>query len=235
MPSPASASPYPIVVLASGRGTNLRALLDAIDAGRCAARIVGVVSDRSKADALSFSRDRGLATAVVSPRSHPDRAAWDRALAAAVGELAPELVVLAGFMRLVGTAFLARFGGRTINVHPSLLPAFPGLDAPTQAVAAGARWSGCTVHLVDDGIDTGPILAQAAVPVLPGDDGARLHHRIQRAEHRLLPAVVEAIARGDRSRSLRGRLDDASTGARDGADRDAKQDPDLWLPGPPLP
>jgi phosphoribosylglycinamide formyltransferase-1 len=133
---------------------------------------------------------------VVRARDFADRVAWDAALADALGATAPELVVLAGFMRIVGPAVLSRYERRLINVHPSLLPAFPGIDAPAQAVAKGVAISGCTVHLVDGGVDTGPILAQAAVPVMPGDDAASLHARIQTAEHQLLPAVVAAIARG---------------------------------------
>lgn len=186
----------PIVVLASGRGSNLHALLRAIDDGRCAARVVAVISDREKAPALEHARARGIATSVVKPKDHADRAAWDRALADAIAEHAPSLVVLAGFMRIVGEAVLARFGGRIVNVHPALLPAFPGIDGPAQAIAAGVRVTGCTVHVVDAGVDTGPILAQAVVPVLPGDDAERLHARIQPAEHRLLPAVVDWIATG---------------------------------------
>lgn len=188
--------PLSLVVLASGRGSNLRALSEAIDAGRCHARIVAVVSDRSGAPALEYARQRGVITELVLPKDHPDRDAWDAALADAIARHTPDLVVLAGFMRIVGRAVLARFGGRIINVHPALLPSFPGLDAPAQAIDAGVRISGCTVHLVDAGVDTGPILAQAAVPVLPGDDAASLHARIQPAEHRLLPAVVDWIATG---------------------------------------
>lgn len=186
-----------VVVLVSGRGSNLRALLEAIESGRCRARVAAVVADRESAPALELARARSIPTKVVKPKDHPDRAAWDRALADAIASSSPALVVLAGFMRIVGEAVLARFGGRIVNVHPALLPAFPGLDAPAQAIAAGVRITGCTVHLVDAGVDTGPILAQAAVPVLPGDDADRLHARIQPAEHRLLPAVVDWIATGE--------------------------------------
>ncbi len=182
------------VVLASGRGSNLRALADAIDAGRCAARLTGVVSDKAGAGALVFAEERGIPTRVVSPKAHPSREAWDEALAEAVAGLSPELIVLAGFMRIVGRPMLTRFGGRIINVHPSLLPAFPGKDGTEQAIAAGVRISGCTVHVVDEGVDTGTILAQAAVPVLLSDDAASLHARIQKVEHRLLPQVVDWIA-----------------------------------------
>jgi len=185
-----------VAVLASGRGSNLEALLAAIDAGRCAAELVGVLSDRAAAPALTLASARAIPTRTVLPRDYADRDAWDVALAASIAELAPDLVVLAGFMRIVGSAVLARFPRRLVNVHPSLLPSFAGIDAPGQAIAAGVRISGCTVHLVDAGIDTGPVLAQAAVPVLAADDGPSLHARIQRSEHALLPAVVNAIAMG---------------------------------------
>lgn len=185
-----------IVVLASGRGSNLKAIAAAIDAGRCDAEIAAVVSDRASAEALVFATGRGIPTTVVRPKDFADRDAWDQALAAAVAVHAPELVVLAGFMRIVGAAMLRSFPFRIVNVHPALLPAFPGTDGPAQAVAKGVRISGCTVHLVDAGVDTGPILAQGAVPVLPADDAASLHQRIQVVEHRLLPAVIHAIARG---------------------------------------
>jgi phosphoribosylglycinamide formyltransferase 1 len=188
--------PLHLAVLVSGRGSNLRALLEAIDAGRCAAQVVGVLSDRADAPALELARERGIATGVLPAKSQPDRAAWDRALAHELAAWAPDLVVLAGFMRIVGGAVLERFRGRIINVHPALLPAFPGIDAPAQAVRARVTLSGCTVHVVDAGVDTGPVLAQAAVRVLPDDDAATLHARIQRAEHALLPAVVHAIAVG---------------------------------------
>ncbi len=185
-----------LVVLASGRGSNLRALHEATEAGRCAARIVAVVSDRADAEALAFARDRGIATRVVPLAKGDDRERWNEALADAIASYGPALVVLAGFMRVLGAKVVDRFAGRIVNVHPALLPAFPGHDAPAQAIRAGVRISGCTVHVVDAGVDTGPILAQAAVPVAPDDDAASLHARIQVQEHRLLPAVVDMIARG---------------------------------------
>jgi phosphoribosylglycinamide formyltransferase 1 len=188
--------PLKLAVLVSGRGSNLAALMRAIDAGKCHARIEGVLADRAGAPALELARAHDLLTDVVSAKQFAERSAWDAALAARLAQLAPDLVVLAGFMRLVGSAVLERFAGRIINVHPALLPAFPGLDAPLQAVRARVCISGCTVHVVDAGVDTGPVLAQAAVPVLPSDDGPTLHARIQSAEHALLPAVVHAIASG---------------------------------------
>lgn len=155
-----------------------------------------MISDRESAEALVFAKERGCATEVVRPKAFTDRPAWDAALAEAVARHAPDLVVLAGFMRIVGAAMLNRFPYRIVNVHPALLPSFPGTDGPAQAVAKGARISGCTVHLVDAGVDTGPILAQGAVPVRPDDDAATLHARIQVVEHRLLPFVVDAISKG---------------------------------------
>ncbi|MDB4972341.1 MAG: Phosphoribosylglycinamide formyltransferase [Myxococcaceae bacterium] len=188
--------PLKLAVLVSGRGSNLSALLAAIDKGACHARVVGVLSDRPGAAALELARERAIDSRVVAAKAYAERAEWDRELTRQIEQLTPDLVVLAGFMRLVGSALLARYAGRIINVHPALLPAFPGLDAPLQAVRARVSISGCTVHVVDAGVDTGPVLAQAAVPLLPGDDAATLHARIQRAEHALLPAVVHAIAGG---------------------------------------
>jgi phosphoribosylglycinamide formyltransferase-1 len=185
-----------LVVLVSGRGSNLRAIQAAIDKGRCRARIAGVVSDRHQAEALGFAAECGISTAVVRPKDYESREHWDAALAERVAAFEPQLVVLAGFMRIVGPAMLSRFPYCMLNVHPALLPAFPGADGPVQAIAKGVRLSGCTVHLVDAGVDTGPILAQAAVPVLPKDDASSLHARIQVEEHKLLPAVIDAIAKG---------------------------------------
>ena len=144
--------------MVSGQGSNLRALVDACAAGHCNARVVGVVSDRTHAPALAFAAQHHIDTAVVPLQKNGDRSAWDRDLTDAVASFNPDLVVMAGFMRLVGTAFLTRFARRAINVHPSLLPSFKGMDAPAQALAAGARVSGCTVHVVDPEVDSGTIL-----------------------------------------------------------------------------
>lgn len=186
----------PIAVLVSGRGSNLRAIFEAIDAERCRARVVHVISDRAGAPALELASARAVPTSIVSPKDHADRPAWDAALAEKMAEHDPALIVLAGFMRIVGASVLERFGGRIINVHPALLPSFPGVDGPGQAVKARVKIAGCTVHLVDAGVDTGPILAQAAVPVMPDDTGETLHERIQPIEHRLLPAVIDWIVSG---------------------------------------
>ena len=185
-----------VAVLVSGRGSNLKAICSAIDEGLCDAKIVGVVSDRKKAAALDFATDRGIPTQVVPLRKGDDRDAWSDALALSVAALDPDLIVLAGFMRVLGAPLLERFPGRIINVHPALLPSFPGHSGPQDALDAGVRISGCTVHIVDAGVDTGPIIAQAAIPVLDGDDAGSLHTRIQVQEHRLLPAVIHQIAIG---------------------------------------
>jgi phosphoribosylglycinamide formyltransferase-1 len=185
-----------VVVLVSGRGSNLRAICNAIDAGTCDANIVGVVSDRKKAAALGFAQERGIPTRIVSLRKGDDRDAWNESLAEAVAALKPDLIVLAGFMRILGPPLLERFRGRIINVHPALLPSFAGHNGPQDALDGGVRISGCTVHIVDAGVDTGPILAQAAVPVLANDTADTLHARIQVQEHRLLPRVIHQIAIG---------------------------------------
>lgn len=185
-----------VAVLISGTGSNLRALLDSIDAGECDARITAVLSDRDTAAGLDLARQRDIPTCCVRLRDHADREAWNVALARAVRDTGAELVVLAGFMRVLGKPLLEAFPERILNVHPALLPAFPGKDGPGDALAAGVRISGCTVHLVDEGVDTGPILAQAAVAVLPDDTRERLHGRIQRAEHQLLPRVVHWVSTG---------------------------------------
>jgi len=189
-------APVRVVVLASGSGSTLQALLDARDP---AFRVVAVGSDRADALALRRGAEAGAETFVISPREHADRPAWDRALTAAVAAHAPGLVVLAGFMRIVGAPLLDAFGGRLLNTHPALLPAFPGAHAVPDALARGVRVTGCTVHLVDAGVDTGPILDQVAVRVLPDDDEASLHERIKEAERVLLVDVAARLARGQRT------------------------------------
>lgn len=185
-----------IAVLISGTGSNLRAIHSAIEAGNCDASIAAVISDRRKAAGLEFAAQHGIPTRVVAMRDFADRTAWNGGLTEVVDQLSPDLVVLAGFMRIVDGQFVDRFEGRIINVHPALLPAFPGHNGPEQAIAARVRLSGCSVHLVDRGVDTGPVLAQAAVRVFEHDTSESLHKRIQKAEHRLLPKVIDDIARG---------------------------------------
>ena len=189
-----TSSPFRLVVLASGRGSNLRAIVDAIAQGRLRAEIAGVVSDRPDAAALSVAKEKGLPQLCLPLAG--DRSAWNERLREAIASFRPDLVVLAGFMRVLGPRVIAAFPQRIVNVHPSLLPAFPGHDAVRQALRAGVKLTGCTVHYVDEGVDTGPILAQAAVPVLPGDDEAQLHHRIQQIEHRIFSQVIAWIAAG---------------------------------------
>ncbi|MDC3952719.1 phosphoribosylglycinamide formyltransferase [Polyangium jinanense] len=183
-------------VLISGRGSNLQAILDAIAAGKLDARVRLVISNRPSAQGLDRAREAGVPTVVISHKDHPDRASFDAALVAALQQAGASWVVLAGFMRIVTSVLLDAFPGRVINIHPSLLPAFPGVSAQAQALAHGVRITGCTVHLVDVGTDTGPILAQAAVPVLPDDTEERLSTRILAREHALLVHVLAAIAAG---------------------------------------
>lgn len=191
MPAPDPTPRARVVVLLSGTGSLCASLLAAADDPAYPATVVAVGSDRDAAG-LEHARRRGLPTFVCSLRDHPDRAAWDRALAAAVAAHRPDLVVSAGFMKLVGPAVLAAFGGRLVNAHPALLPAFPGAHAVRDALAAGVPVTGATVHLVDAGIDTGPVLAQRQVPVRADDDEDRLHERIKTVERELL---VKTVAR----------------------------------------
>ena len=183
-------------MLASGSGSNLQALLDACASGAVPARVVAVLSDRPGARALERARAAGVAATSLRPRDYPDRGAHDAALAEACAAAGADLVVLAGYMRVVGPDFLRRWPQRCLNVHPSLLPAFPGLDAPAQALAYGAKVTGCTVHFVDDGVDTGPIILQEALAIEPGDTPETLHRRIQALEWRLLPQAVALCAAG---------------------------------------
>ena len=185
--------PARVVVLVSGVGTLLQALLDA-DGPDYPALVVAVGADRAGTAGLRRAEDRGLPTFVVNLAQHPDRASWDAALTNAVAVHQPDLVVTAGFMKMLGPAFLDRFGGRILNSHPALLPAFPGPHAVADALAHGVRVTGTTVHLVDDGMDTGPILAQRAVEVLPDDTEQQLHERIKTVERRLLVEIIADVA-----------------------------------------
>ena len=184
-----------LVVLASGAGTNLQALLDASVDQSYGAQVVAVGADRLDAEALRRAEKAGLPTFVLRIDDFADRAEWDEALAQEVAAYRPDLVVLAGFLKLTGPAFLRRFAGRCLNTHPSLLPAFPGLFAPRDALAYGVKVSGATLFLVDEGVDTGPIVAQVAVPVLDDDDEAALHERIKAAERAMLVRTVGAMVR----------------------------------------
>ncbi|WP_462418106.1 phosphoribosylglycinamide formyltransferase [Kytococcus sp. Marseille-QA3725] len=181
-----------VVVLLSGAGSTAQAVFDAAADG-AAFEVVGVLADRP-ADGLRRAEEHGLPTRIVAPRDHADRAAWDAALAAAVGELRPDVVLSAGFMRILGAAFLSAWGGRTLNAHPALLPSFPGAHGVRDALAHGVRVTGCTLHVVDGGVDTGPIVAQRAVEVLRGDDEATLHERIKQTEREMLVTELARIA-----------------------------------------
>lgn len=183
-------------VLISGRGSNLAALIEAARAADYPAEIACVVSNRADAPGLEIAAAAGIPTAIVSHRDHPDRETFDRAVSAELERHGSGLVVLAGFMRIFSPWFPARWANRLINIHPSLLPAFKGMHVQRQALDAGVRLSGCTAHLVIPDLDSGPIIAQAAVPVLADDTEETLSARILRQEHRLYPLVVRWFAEG---------------------------------------
>jgi phosphoribosylglycinamide formyltransferase-1 len=183
-------------VLISGRGSNMKALIDAAAAPDYPAAIELVLSNRADAAGLAAAVGAGVKTLAVPHKNYPDRAAFDAALDRALQAAGIELVALAGFMRLFTPEFVLRWQGRMINIHPSLLPSFPGLDPHGQAIAAGVRFSGCTVHFVTPAMDSGPIIAQAAVPVHPGDTADTLAARVLAAEHRLYPMALGLVATG---------------------------------------
>ena len=185
-----------IVILISGRGSNMEALLDAVANGALAVRVAAVFSNRPDAAGLASAAAKGVATRVVDHREFVSRTAFDATLAAAIDEFSPDLVVLAGFMRLLSEDFVCHFAGRLINIHPSLLPAFTGLHTHRRALAEGVRVHGCTVHFVTSLVDHGPIIVQAAVPVLDGDDEASLAARVLVQEHRVYPLAVRWFVEG---------------------------------------
>lgn len=187
--------PCRLVVLVSGAGTNLEALLAACDEASYGAEVVAVGADREGIEGLERARRRGVPTFVVPLADFATREAWDDALAAAVAVHAPDLVVLAGFMKLVGPSFLARFGGRTLNTHPALSPAFPGMHGPRDALEYGVKVTGATLFVVDAGVDTGAIVAQTVVPVEDDDTTDSLHERIKHAERAMLVDTVGRMAR----------------------------------------
>ena len=184
-----------LVVLVSGTGTNLQALLDACADPAYGARVVAVGADRKDIEGLARAERAGIPTFVLRVTDFPDRAAWDAALTETVAGFEPDLVVLAGFMRLVGPAFLASLGSRTVNTHPALSPSFPGMHGPRDALAYGVKVTGCTLFIVDAGVDTGAIVAQRAVRVRDGDDEASLHERIKTEERSMLVDVVGRMVR----------------------------------------
>lgn len=184
-------------VLVSGTGTNLQAILDAIAAGRLAAEVRVVVSNKAGVAALERAERAGVPARVVSHKDFPSREAFDAALVEVLRGAGVQWIVLAGFMRVLTRTFLDAFPWRVVNIHPALLPSFPGVDAQRQAFEYGVKVTGCTVHLVDEGTDTGPIIAQRAVSVLDGDDVERLRQRLLEVEHALLVEVLSRIAGGE--------------------------------------
>jgi len=184
-----------LVVLVSGSGTNLQALLDACADPAYGARVVAVGADRDEIEGLARAERAGIPTFTRKLGDFTDRELWDRALADTVAGFEPDLVVLAGFMKLVSDDFLARFEGRVVNTHPALSPSFPGTQGPAEAIAYGVKVTGCTLFVVDGGVDTGPIVAQESVPVLEGDDAESLHERIKVTERAMLVSAVGRMAR----------------------------------------
>lgn len=188
-----------VAILISGSGSNMARLIESM-AGTHPARPVLVISNRPEAGGLRRAAAQGVPTAVIDHRAHATRAGFESALAAALEDARPDIVALAGFMRILSAGFVARFAGRIVNIHPSLLPAYPGLDTHARALAAGEAWAGCTVHEVTAELDAGPILGQGRVPVLPGDTAETLGARVLAMEHRLYPAVLRRLAEGERAR-----------------------------------
>jgi phosphoribosylglycinamide formyltransferase-1 len=186
----------PVAVFASGSGTNLQALLDACSVSTFPAAIVAVVSDRPRAYALERATNAGVPTVVIRRKGHPSREAHEQAILDALAPYAPEWICLAGYMRLLSETLLKTYPQRILNIHPALLPAFPGLHGQTQAFEHGVHIAGATVHLVDGGTDTGPILCQGAVPVRPDDDADRLQQRVLTMEHRLYPRALRWAVEG---------------------------------------
>lgn len=185
-----------IVILISGRGSNMEAIVQACATEGWSARVVAVISNRPDAAGLRFAQARGIATAVVDHKGFADREAFDAELARVVNGYAPDVVVLAGFMRILTPGFVKQFEGRMLNVHPSLLPAFPGLNTHQRAIEAGCKVAGATVHFVTPELDHGPIIAQAAVAVLPGDTEETLAARVLSREHLLYPKAVRWLVDG---------------------------------------
>jgi phosphoribosylglycinamide formyltransferase-1 len=183
-----------IAVMASGRGTNLKVILEAVQAGTCPVEVRLVISDKAEAPALAVAKAAGVSALHLDPKAYADRAHFDAACAELIDGHDCRWIVLAGYMRILSAEFVRRFQGRIVNIHPSILPAFPGAHAVEEALRHGVKISGCTVHLVDEVLDGGPILAQAAVPVLDDDTREALHARIQAEEHRLYPATLARMA-----------------------------------------
>jgi phosphoribosylglycinamide formyltransferase-1 len=185
-----------LAVLASGQGSNLQAIIEAVERGEIHGRVRAVISDVKEAYALERARRHNIEAIYLNPQDFPGRKAFNEAIAALLEERAIDLVVLAGYMRLLSPAVIDRFRGRIMNIHPSLLPAFPGLEGVKQALDYGVKVSGCTVHFVDEGLDTGPIILQEAVPVYDDDTVESLHERIHKVEHRLYPRAIQLFIEG---------------------------------------
>ena len=185
-----------IVILISGRGSNMEALLDAVASGNLPVRVAAVLSNQPQAPGLAVAAAKGVPVCALDHRQYADRETFDAAMADAIDALSPDLVVLAGFMRILSDAFVERYAGRLINIHPSLLPAYPGLHTHRRALADGVRVHGCTVHFVTPTLDHGPIIVQAAVPVLDGDDEATLAARVLAQEHVVYPMAVRWFVDG---------------------------------------
>lgn len=185
-----------VVILISGRGSNMEAMLREHAAGRLPVTIAAVISNRPDAKGLETAAQAGIATRVVDHKAYANRESFDAALAACIDEFSPDLVVLAGFMRILTAGFVAHYAGRLLNIHPSLLPAFPGLHTHEQALANGVRVHGCTVHFVTPALDHGPVVIQAAVPVLDSDDADSLAARVLAEEHKIYPQAVRWFAEG---------------------------------------
>jgi len=187
---------FRIVVLASGRGSNLRVLIEACATGELTAEIVGVFSDKADCGAMALARAAGIPALALSPRNFPSRLAFDESLFREIAAVQPNLIVCAGYMRIISESVVRQFKDRMINLHPSLLPKFPGLDTHARALAAGEIEHGSSVHRVIPALDAGPLLAQVHVPILPGDTPESLGRRVQAREHPLLLRCVQAIAEG---------------------------------------
>ena len=211
-----------IGVLVSGSGTNLQSILDSCESDRFA-EVAVVISNKADAYALKRAESKGVPTRVISHKDYPDRAAYDSELINILNEYDVGLVVLAGFMRILTGEFLRAFPGRVMNIHPALLPSFPGLEVRQAAIDYGVRFSGCTVHFVDEDVDTGPIIIQAVVPVYPEDSEDELKHRILKQEHKIYPEAIKLFAQG------RLRIEGRKVFI-DGLDKDESQ----WLINPTL-
>jgi len=220
----ADPAPIRIGVLISGSGSNLQTLIDNCEVGFIPGQIAMVISNNPDAYGITRAQEKGIAVKTINHRDHPDRDSFDLEVGNALEEAKVDLVCLAGFMRILTSSFVKRFQGRLINIHPSLLPAFPGLHVQQQAIDAGVRFSGATVHFVDEEVDTGPIIVQAVVPILPDDTAKQLAARILVQEHRIYPLSVRLFARGQL------KLKNSHVQIVDGG-----ADPDAALINPPFP